>query len=50
MGDEVRIGESTTLDVLNAKRLGLLVDIHDATIHSDQVKGQWIGMRAPDKR
>jgi outer membrane protein len=40
----------STVGELNAGRLGLAVDIHDPTIHYDQVKGKWIGTRTPDGR
>ena len=82
--EEARVGERTTLDVLNAQQvllntrvqlvsaqhdqvvnsysllaaigrlsasaLGLQVVAYDPTIHLDQVKDKWIGLRTPDGR
>jgi outer membrane protein len=82
--EEARVGQRTTLDVLNAqqrllearstivsvqrervvssysllsavgdlnaRKLGLAVQNYDPTIHFDQVKGKWIGLRTPDGR
>jgi outer membrane protein len=35
---------------LSARTLGLNVSSYDPTIHYDQVKGKWIGLRTPDGR
>jgi outer membrane protein len=35
---------------LSAQNLGLNVDTYDPTIHFDQVKDKWIGLRTPDGR
>jgi outer membrane protein len=35
---------------LSAANLRLDVDRYDPTIHFDQVKDQWIGLRTPDGR
>jgi outer membrane protein len=35
---------------LSAANLGLAVERYDPTIHFDQVKDQWIGLRTPDGR
>ena len=35
---------------LSAQNLGLNVDAYDPTIHFDQVKDKWIGLRTPDGR
>ena len=35
---------------LSARTLGLAVSSYDPTIHYDQVKGKWIGLRTPDGR
>jgi outer membrane protein len=82
--EEARVGQRTTLDVLNAQlallntrvalvsaqrdrvvssyavmaavgrlsaaNLGLAVVQYDPTIHFDQVKDKWIGLRTPDGR
>lgn len=82
--EEARVGQRTTLDVLNAQQallnarvnlvtaqrdrvigsysllssvgrlsartLGLNAPNYDPTIHYDQVKGKWIGLRTPDGR
>ncbi len=82
--EEAKVGQRTTLDVLNAQqalltarvnlvtsqrdqvvnsylltqsvgrlsatRLGLNVMTYDPTIHYDQVKDKWIGLRTPDGR
>ena len=82
--EEARVGERTTLDILNAQQvllnarvqvvsaqhdqvvnsyallaaighlsattLGLQVVTYDPTIHFDQVKDKWIGLRTPDGR
>ena len=82
--EEARVGERTTLDVLNAQQvllntrvqlvsaqhdqvvnsysllaaigrlstttLGLQVVAYDPTVHFDQVKDKWIGLRTPDGR
>jgi outer membrane protein len=82
--EEARVGQRTTLDVLNAQQallnarvnlvtaqrdrvvgsytllsavgrlsagtLGLNVAAYDPTVHYDQVKGKWIGVRTPDGR
>ena len=82
--EEARVGERTTLDVLNAQQvllnarvqlvsaqhdqvvnsysllaavgrlssstLGLQVATYDPTIHFDQVKDKWFGLRTPDGR
>lgn len=36
--------------VLSAEKLGLAVEAYDPTIHYDQVKDKWIGLRTPDGR
>ena len=80
--EEARVGQRTTLDVLNAQQallnarvnlvtaqrdrvvgsytllsavgrlsagtLGLNVAAYDPTVHYDQVKGKWIGVKTPD--
>jgi outer membrane protein len=82
--EEARVGQRTTLDVLNAQQallnarvnlvtaqrdrvigsysllssvgrlsartLGLNAPNYDPSIHYDQVKGKWIGVRTPDGR
>jgi outer membrane protein len=82
--EEARVGERTTLDILNAQQvllnarvtlvsaqhdqvvnsyallaavgrlssstLGLQVITYDPTIHFDQVKDKWVGLRTPDGR
>ncbi len=82
--EEARVGQRTTLDVLNAQQallnarvnlvtaqrdrvvssyaliasvgqlsartLGLAVSTYDPTIHYEQVKDKWIGLRTPDGR
>jgi outer membrane protein len=82
--EEAKVGQRTTLDVLNAQqallnvrvnlvsaqrdrvvgsysvlasagmlsaqKLGLRVDAYDPTVHYDQVKDKWIGLRTPDGR
>jgi outer membrane protein len=82
--EEARVGQRTTLDVLNAQQallnarvnlvtaqrdrvvgsysllssvgnlsartLGLNAPNYDPTVHYDQVKGKWIGLRTPDGR
>ena len=35
---------------LSAANLGLNVDTYDPTIHFDQIKDKWIGLRTPDGR
>ena len=35
---------------LSARTLGLNVSSYDPTLHYDQVKGKWIGLRTPDGR
>ena len=82
--EEARVGERTTLDILNAQQvllnarvqlvsaqhdqvvnsysllaaigrlssstLGLQVATYEPTIHFDQVKDKWFGLRTPDGR
>jgi outer membrane protein len=57
--EEARVGQRTTLDVLNAQQVLLnarvaLVSAHvilyDPTVHFDQVKGKWWGTQNPDWR
>jgi outer membrane protein len=40
----------STVGDLNARRLGLAVQHYDPTIHFDQVRNKWIGLRTPDGR
>ena len=58
--EEARVGQRTTLDVLNRSRnwsmprrprqLGLNVLIYDPQVHYQQVRDAWVGVRNPDGR